>query len=133
MAIHRFGWLYLSIILIGLLFEVAKPMDDIYFPDGVDWFPLLDKTIAFSSWVYYLAEHAIELLIVITLYIEIVEARVYTMIYGYLALFDMFDYIMIGNAEWFNINGWPVSFNVIKVMLFALFLACEFYRTHTSG
>lgn len=126
----RFGLYFLSIILLGLLFEIAEPIEDRFFKDQyLHWFLFSDASLRFSSYVYYTVEHAIPLFIALIVVNEVPQARFYASVYCYLQFIDTLDFWATANGLWVDIGGWPITFNIIRVLIFVMLLTYGIIRT----
>lgn len=118
----RYGFYFLCIILIGLLFEIAEPLDKIYSPNRIDLFLLADKKLYLSSYVYYTCEHVIYFLLAFIIFKEVSAARIFAIAFCILEVMDCLDFWITANGPWFPVGKWPITFNVIKVVIFMLVL-----------
>lgn len=115
----RYGFYFLCIILIGLFFEMAEPLDKDY-PE--DWFLLSDKKLYLSDYVYYTSEHIIYFLLALVIIKEIPSARLFAIAFCILEVLDCADLWITANGPWFFVGELPITFNVIKVTIFTLLL-----------
>lgn len=113
----KIGLYLLSILLLGLFFELSEPIEKAFFPGQRDFFLLVDYTMHFRSFVYYICEHLTYILLALIIY---PYAKLYAGTYIILELLDAFDFWITANSTWFEIGEWPVTFNVIKFALFVL-------------
>lgn len=129
----RHAWFFFSILMIGLLFEISKPIQHNFFPNRLNWFSFYDYPMYLSSLVYYLSEHLIAILFgayIAYMFYRILKGRAavselrnaipFAIIYTVLEGLDAVDFVFTGNTEWFQIWGWPITFNAIKVFIFIL-------------
>lgn len=102
-------------ILLGLVFMAL--------PDNTtpkDFFLFYDINLTFQTYVYFLFEHFI---IIILSYIIAVESRQYkneVRIFFWLQVLDLVDYVLTYNTPWFHVFNFPISMNVIMVTVFGL-------------
>jgi hypothetical protein len=87
----------------------------------------------FSSFVYYIQEHLIYLFLILLVYFEIQYGRFLVGVYAWLEFLDLLDFWITANGDWILINGYPVTFNVIKVFLFTLAIGYEYSRTPATS
>ena len=129
----RIGLYLLCLLFLGLLFEIAQPIETAFFPERQSFFLISNKEIYFSSFVYYLQEHLICLLLILLVYFEINYGRFLVCIYFCLEFFDALDFWITANGDWFYIKGYPITFNVVKVLLFILAIGYEYSRNIITG
>lgn len=123
----------LCTLLAGLLFEMAEMLEPRYFPAKQAFFLLSEHKMWFSSVVYYVAEHFVDITFMVILFFEAPHLRFIVAFYAGLEFLDCVDFLISGNSAWFIFNGWPVTFNVIKILVFILAIEYEFLRYHTTG
>lgn len=129
----RLAPLLFCTLLIGLFFEFAEPIQELYFPERQDFFLFGDREIYFTTWVYYLSEHIILVLLSLLIYNEIKDIRLVSGCYMILQIIDTVDYILTYNAPWFAFDGWTITFNVFKILLFSFVIAYELIRHSFAG
>lgn len=117
----KYGVYFLSILIIGLFFEMAEPIEEAFYPGKVDLFLFRDIQMHFSSYIYYTCEHLGYILLSLMIFKEVSQAKVYAFLFIILESADIFDFWTTANGVWFIYEGWPVTFNIIKVFIFALF------------
>lgn len=116
----RFGIYFLCILILGLFFEMAWPLQQAFFPGERHFFLLSDQTMQFRSIVYYLVEHFSYILLALIVYKEVPASKKYSGAFIILEFCDALDFMVTANVDWIVINTYPVTFNVIKVTLFTL-------------
>lgn len=122
----KFGFYFLSLLFIGLLFEIALPIQKTYFPNEESLFLLSDHKMYFRSYVYYTCEHIIYFLLALMVSVEIKQARMYATLFCVLELGDIADFWITANGDWFEYQGYPITYNVIKVLVFILVIIYEY-------
>jgi len=130
----KYGVYFLAILIIGLFFELAEPIEEEYFPGLRDLFLLSSHRMHVSSFVYYICEHLTNALLALTVYklLSVIilfyntqafkQAQFFTVVYGSLEIADAFDFWITANSTWSEVGGWPITFNTIKVFVFVVFL-----------
>lgn len=91
----------------------------------VDLFLLSDAQWNPSSYVYFTAES----LAYIALALQIRKITPYkhiTLAFVVVESIDLIDFYATKNGPWFEYHHWPVTYNLIKLVIFALFLIYEF-------
>jgi hypothetical protein len=124
----------LAIIFLDFTFEIAKVCDTV----PKQYFKLYDGLLYFSSLVYYSAEHVSRILLVTIMYFlakrlcnyEPEFSHLVRIIFAFLIveLIDLLDFRLTGNTTWFFYSGWPVTFNILKVIIFVITLITEHFR-----
>lgn len=116
----RFGFYFLCILILGLFFEMAGPIQQAFLPGERHFFLFSDQTMQFRSIVYYLVEHLSYMLLALIVYKEVPASKLYSGAFIILEFCDAVDFMVTANGDWVVINTWPVTFNVIKVTVFTL-------------
>lgn len=115
--------LYLTFV-VGLVFLIL--------PEQVstkDYFPLYDIQMYLSTYVYFILEKSILILLAAMIYNESTEYRGELKIFVFLLIFDLIDYFLTYNTVWFRIGEFPVSMNIMKCILFGLTIINAWIRT----
>jgi len=129
----RYGVYFLCILILGLFFEMAGPIQQKFLPGERHFFLLSDQTMQLRSIVYYLVEHLSYILLALIVYKEVPASKLYSVAFIVLEFCDAADFMITANGDWTVINGWPVTFNVIKVSLFCLVIIYAFTRRHITS
>lgn len=116
------AWFFLVILIAGILFEVSQPIENKFFPEKQNWFILYNYPMALSSHVYYIIEHFITISSGVFIAKNVDRVRKYAIFYTVLEGVDLLDYFLTGNTMWFEIWGWPITYNAVKISLFVLFV-----------
>jgi hypothetical protein len=119
----KLGLFFLGIISLGFCFEIAEHFDKIW--GKVDLFLLTDAQWNPSSYVYFTGES----LAYIALALVIRQFSPYKHIalaFVIIESIDLIDFYMTKSGPWFEFHGWPVTYNLIKLTIFVLFLIYEF-------
>lgn len=116
----RLGFYFLSILLLGLFFELVHPIEKAYLPGPRNFFLLASNTMHLRSFVYYLGEHLTYILLGLIIFFEVPFAKLYAGTFIILEIIDAFDFWVTANGNWCIIQGWPITFNVIKFLVFVL-------------
>lgn len=122
----RFGLYFLCILFISLLFEIALPIQKIYFPDEVSLFVFSDHVMYFRSYVYYTCEHLTYFLLALIVAKEIPKAKVYATLFCVLEIGDAIDFWLTANGDWWTFHGYPTTFNVLKFLVFILVIIYDY-------
>lgn len=95
-----------------------------YSPTGNIGFLFSDMTLALSTWVYFLFEH----LILVLLAVIIVELepryRIAAIAYLTIQVIDTLDYILTYGEPWFAFISW----NMIKLLIFIIAITYERWK-----
>lgn len=129
----RIGLYLLCLLIFGLMFEIAQPIEDAFFPERQSFFLLSDHQMYFSSFIYYIQEHLINIFLILIIYFEINYGRFLVGVYAWLEFLDGLDFWVSANGDWFYIKGYPITFNIIKVFVFTLAIGYEYYRSTVAG
>lgn len=104
--------LYLTFV-VGLIFLIL--------PNGTqpkDFFPFYDIDLYLSTYVYFILEKSILILLAGMIYNESIEYRDELRIFVWLLIFDLADYFLTYNTTWFHIGEFPISMNIVKCIIF---------------
>lgn len=115
--------LYLTFVL-GLVFLIL--------PEPVstrDYFPFYDIQMYLSTYVYFILEKSILVLLAAIIYKESVEYRPELNMFVWLLIFDLVDYFLTYNTTWFHIGAFPISMNIVKCFIFGLTILNAWIRT----
>lgn len=129
----RVHFALLCTLLMGVIFEIAQGIEPTYFPEPRAFFLLSDHVMWFSSVVYYVQEHSIDIVFMVILFYKAPEARFIVCFYAGLEFLDCMDFLVTGNSSWFMFNSWPITFNVIKILVFILAIEYDLLRYYTTG
>lgn len=123
----KWGFLFLGLILLGLLFELAEGWADKKYKE-VDLFWGINARMNPSSYVYYNNETLER--IILALFIRYLMSfvtfirpfRYFATAFAILEAIDLIDFWITGNTLWFEYYGWPVTYNIIKFLVFTLLM-----------
>jgi hypothetical protein len=86
-------------------------------------FPFSDQQLTYQTHVYFIFEH---LTIITILYLWYYESAALTSDYVLMFLFiqigNLADYLLRYNEPFLNIRGIPVSYNIVSIFLYSVFL-----------
>lgn len=119
--------LYLTFV-VGLVFLIL--------PEQIstkDYFPLYDIQMYLSTYVYFILEKSILILLAAIIYTEATEYKNELRVFIFLLIFDLIDYFLTYNTIWFHIGEFPVSMNTMKCFLFGLTILNAWTRKHIFG
>lgn len=112
-----------STFLIGLLFLVLP--DTVY---AKDYFLFSDMKLYFGTYVYFICER---LILVVLAYVVASEATKYReaiWIFFFLLCADVIDFLLTYNGVWFYVRSFPVSMNTTKSIVFGLVIIRELWN-----
>jgi hypothetical protein len=111
-----------SVMVLGVVFLIV--------PDAppYDFFLLVDKKVTPEWYVYYLIESLIIIIFALYMRLESSEHKLYTTLFLALQIIELIDFILTYNMVWFYYKELPITFNVIKVLVFGSLLAYECIR-----
>lgn len=116
----KFGLFFFAIILLGLIFEICVGTLDKQF-GRVDLFLMSNRIIYPSSYVYYSGETLIYIAFALMIRHFSINKH-YATAFIIVESIDFIDFWITNNSLWFEFQGWPITFNIIKVVVFVLFL-----------
>lgn len=116
--------LYVTFIF-GLIFLLV-PMKN----NMVDFFPFSDFQIYPVNHVYYICEKLTMIVLAYVIYNEATKYRGAIHIFFLLLCADLVDYLLCYGAVWGYVNGFPISFNVIKCLIFGLTILYVWVRPY---
>jgi hypothetical protein len=102
------GWLILTTFVFGVLFRLFK--------DGAKqdmYFPFSSRALDAQTWIYYLMEHVVAILVCLCILIQDSTPRWLLWLFFYILVLDMMHYLLFFRDE-------TVGFNLVKVILFGL-------------
>jgi hypothetical protein len=114
----------------GLGYELMLPYDDRW--GRVDLFLHSDRAIYPSSYFYYSGETILYILLAVLIMRlmakipAISEFKHFALVFIVLEFGDLLDFWITDNDLWFEFRGWPITYNVIKVLVFILVLIYEY-------
>lgn len=115
--------LYLTFV-VGLVFLVL--------PEQIstkDYFPLYDIQMYLSTYVYFILEKSILILMAAIIANEATEYQQEIRIFVWLLVIDLVDYFLTYNTAWFHFGEFPISMNVVKCFVFGLTILNAWIRT----
>lgn len=115
--------LYLTLV-VGLVFLIL--------PEPVstkDYFPLYDIQMYLSTYVYFVLEKSILILLAGIIYNEATEYIGELKVFVWLLVADLVDYFLTYNTVWFRIGEFPVSMNILKCFIFGFTILNAWIRT----
>jgi hypothetical protein len=121
----KLGLFFLGIILLGLAFEFVEHNDkewgtiDLFLLEEAKWNP--------SSYVYFAGESLAYIFLALIIR-KLTPFRHVALAYIVIESIDLIDFFVTKNGPWFDFYGWPITYNIIKVMVFVIFLTYEYAR-----
>jgi hypothetical protein len=108
---------------IGIVFTLT--------PEGPIWSPFLfsPRQVHVETYVYYLWEHAVKIVLLHVIHVESVKHRRFFAFMFWFQVFDTLDYMATYNEVWVYVWGVPTSANTVGFLLGALFLLHD-YKNH---
>lgn len=115
----KLGVFFFGIILIGLAFEFVEQMDDKW--GRIDLFIIEDEQWNPSSYVYFIGESIayIALALVIRHYTKHKHVATSFIV---VESIDLMDFFLTKNGVWFTYHHWPITYNIIKVVIFVFLM-----------
>lgn len=122
----RLGLFFLGIITLGFCFELAEHFDSQW--GKVDLFLLKDEQWNPSSYVYFVGESVAYIGLALMIR-KLTPYKHIALAFVIIESVDLIDFFVTKNGPWFEFHGWPVTYNVVKLSIFVLFLTYEFIST----
>lgn len=116
-----------STLLVGLFFLVAPEPINTY-----DFFPLSDMKLYPSTYIYFICERLVLVILAGVIANESTEYRHAIWIFLFLMCADVVDFLLCYNSVWFYIRNFPVSMNTTKAILFGGVIIHELWKQRTS-
>ena len=109
-----------SVMILGVVFLIV--------PNGepYDFFPYAQMKVTGEWYVYYILQHLIFIFFALFLVMETDDYPKSTFVFFLLQIGELIDFLLTYNTTWFEVRGWPVTFNVLKVFVFLLAVSYEF-------
>jgi hypothetical protein len=126
----RYGLFFFGVVFLGIGFEFAQLYDERW--GRIDLFLNSDRSIYPSSYVYYSVGHLTDILLAsLVMYLmtkipSIAQFKHYALLFVVLEAVDLLDFWLTNNDLWFEFTGYPVTFNVLKVLVFILVIIYDY-------
>lgn len=114
--------LYLTLV-VGLVFLLMPSTSSPH-----DYFPFYDIELYPKTYVYFILEKSILILLASIIANEATEHRQAIWIFVFLLVADLIDYVFTYNTVWFYQGIFPVSMNTVKVVIFGIVLLNEIWK-----
>lgn len=106
-------------LLIGPLFLLVP--DYIGNSTLYDFFLLSDQLLTAQTWLYFMCEHLIIIIISYLLASSNTKHYKVFVVYFWLQVVDFIDYLLTYNSVWFTIEHLPVSMNTVGLCIFVYY------------
>lgn len=120
-------FLLYATILIGLVFMIIPNW---YTP--IDFFLLSDTKISGASFVYFIGERSVLIILAYILAIEAKEFQNAMWVFYWLMVADLADFILTYNGIWFSFGHFPISMNILKATIFGFVIVNELWKKTIS-
>lgn len=114
------------ILLTTLAFSVLYLF---YNPSGQVGFMFSDTILSADTWVYFLFEHIILVLLAIVIVELEPRYKLSAITYLFIQLADTLDYILTYGEPWFSFISW----NMIKILIFIMAITYERWKLLRTG
>lgn len=113
--------LYLTLV-VGLVFLLM--------PNGtpVDYFPFYDIELYPKTYVYFIFEKSILIILAGIIYNEATEYRQALWVFLWLLVADLIDFGLTYNTAWYHFGAVPMSMNVLKSVIFGIVILRELWK-----
>jgi hypothetical protein len=126
----KIAFFFLGILLLGLSFEFAEQMDAKW--GKIDLFYLRDEQWNPSSYVYFAGE-SLAYIALASFAMHLVSKiptlspyRHFVLIFIVLESIDLVDFFFSKSGLWFEYRGYPITYNIVKVLIFILVIIYEY-------
>lgn len=106
-------------LLVGVVYNTLP-----YDSNPLSMFMYSDTTLPFKTWLYFLCEHIV---LVMLAYVIAAESRTYRLsckVFFWIQVAGMIDYLLTYNTNWIGF----INFNIISVIIFAGSILYEYGR-----
>lgn len=86
----------------------------------IDYFLFSDIKLYLKTYVYFIFEKLIVLVLAYIVAAEERQFRFETQVFFWLMVADLFDYLLSYGAIWFTVGVVPISMNVVKALVFGV-------------
>lgn len=90
-----------------------------------DYFMFSDMELYFATHVYFICERLVLIVLAGIIANEATEYRGAMWVFFGLIVVDLFDYLLTYSGVWFHFYGVPVSFNILKGVIFGMVIIRE--------
>lgn len=106
-------------LLIGIVFNSI--------PSGIgtiQMFPFYDIAITFKTWLYFVCEHLVLIMLSYVIAIESKKYKLQCRVFFWLQMGNLVDYLLTYNTDWIGF----INYNVVAVIIFATSIVYEYVR-----
>ena len=89
-------------------------------------FPFSPMKLTFQTWVYFISEGLIKIILAYLLWAEAKKYKFVFFVFLWIQVFDLVDYLLSYNSIWFEVGQGPVSMNTVSIVIFAWAVLKEF-------
>lgn len=100
--------------------------------EPIDFFPYSEMKTTLEWYVFYFCEHLILIVFALFIYQESDKYRTALLVFLLIQIADLIDFCLTYGFVWFTISGYPIGFNLIKIVIFMLAIAYEYRRDAES-
>ena len=119
--------LLLSTLVLSTVFLLTKNGD---YKNFYPYFPFnRDIVLTRDTYFYFLFEHLILVLMSLFMYFESTRYHVAMKVFVMIQVVDTLDYVLTYSNTWY-IGGFPLSWDILKVTIFALAIVNELLLTN---
>lgn len=93
-----------------------------------DFFPFSDSKVTAEWYVFYLCEHLILIVFAFFIFMESDQYKFALGLFLLIQVMDTADFMLTYSDPWFYLNDTPITFNIVKVLIFTCVLAYESIR-----
>jgi hypothetical protein len=125
--------LLLLTLLMSALFLVMKNGNQDPYPyfcnDDLPWARWCFSEVKLSrdTFWYFLFEETILLIIALYIYTEVKKHRAALAVFVFIQVIDILDYLISYQKTWMYIGPYPLSWNILKVVVFSLAIMNEVF------
>lgn len=100
-------------------------------PDGLsprDYFIFSEMKLYPATYIYFLLEKITVIILAYIIANESTEYRTAIWVFFWLLCADAVDFALSYNTVWVNLDGFPVSMNILKVVVFIVAILRELWK-----
>lgn len=87
-------------------------------------FPLSDYVLPFKTWLYFVCEHLIFIMLAYVIAYEATQYKTQCKVFFWIQVADLADYLLTYNTNWIGF----INFNIVAVLIFATSIFYEYGR-----
>jgi hypothetical protein len=124
-------FLLLLTLLVSVLFQLTREIDAAAFrypdndPKSKAYFPFSEVELYRDTFYHYLMIYSIAFILSLYIWINATKHHTALLIFTLIHFVALIDYRLNYNETWFEIGVYPISWNILKVVIFTLAIINE--------